>query len=238
MRVSELLTAMATWLESPENEALLLAEYNTDCLNVVAESCVSAAAILRAGAEQADLIEPTVEPKLTAEALDHLNMIITAFDASGDADLQKTASTIDELLLTVSAPPDWARSHKQAQMDRLEVLKNNYEEVRKQHNEFNGVKESAKAIEKSPFFKEVRIQDHALNTRTCPDHPGAQMARVGEHMFQCSMDKKVFNYTTGYTTERGEKVSGQEVTSHLPEMDVQPRTMFDTREDRIMGHTP
>jgi hypothetical protein len=236
MRVSELLTSIANWLESPENEALLLAEDNEQCLGVVAESCVQAATILRTAAEKTDAIEPAVEPKLTAEALDHLNSIITAFDKSGDADLQKTASTIDELLLTISTPPDWARNHKQAQMDRLDVLKENYEGVKKKHDEFNGVKESAKAIEKSPFFEKHRIMDHALNTRTCPDHPGAQMARVGEHMFQCSLDKKVFNYTTGYTTERGEKVPGQEVTSHLPEMDVQPRQMFDTREDRVMGH--
>jgi hypothetical protein len=236
MRVSELLTAMANWLESPENEALLLAEYDDECLEVVADSCVSAAAILRSGAERADLIEPAKESSLTPEDLDHLKSVLNAFDRSGDKDLQKTAATIDELLLTISAPPQWVANHKQAQMDRIDILKNEYEEVRKKHNEFNGVKESAKAIEKSPFFKEVRIMDHALNTRTCPDHPGAQMARVGEAMWQCSLDKKVFNYTSGYTTERGEKVPGQIVTSHLPAMDTQSRTMFDTRPERIMGY--
>jgi hypothetical protein len=235
MRVSELLTAMATWLESPENEALLLAEYDDQCLDVVADTCISAASILRLGAAQADLIEPTEEPKLTAEKLDHLNRIITAFDTSGDEDLQKTASVMDELLLTISAPPDWVRNHKQAQKDRLDVLKRDYDRVNGELDAFNGVKESAKAIEKSPFFDEVRIMDHALNTRTCPDHPGAQMARVGEAMWQCSMDKKVFNYAAGYTTEKGEKVPGQYIGNSPHEFDRHPRSMFDTREDRLMG---
>ena len=235
MRVSELLIAMANWLESPENEALLLAEYDEQCLDVVADTCASAASILRLGAAQANLIEPAEEINLTPEKLDHLNQIITAFDSSGDADLQKTASVMDELLRTISSPPDWVRNHKQAQADRLDVLKRDYERVNKELDKFNGVKESAKAIEKSPFFEEVRIMDHALNTRTCPDHPGAQMARVGEAMWQCSLDKKVFNYTSGYTTERGEKVPGQYVSNMPHEFDNHPRSMFDTREDRLMG---
>lgn len=297
MRVAKLLTAIANWLESPQNEALLLAEYDDECLEKVAEACAGAALVLRAGAFEADQIEPTktyrawiikgnqetgdmadkahtdivfkannnkdageranklladmnlgpdyfvisidmvkddTQSSMTPEALDNLNSIITAFDRSGDDDLQKTASALDELLL-IATPPSWISSYKQAQQDRLDVLKKDYDDVHKQHEELRGAKEGAKAIEKSPFFKEVRIMDHALNTRTCPDHPGAQMARVGEAMWQCSLDKGIFNYTTGYTTERGEKVPGQYIGSQPHQFDVHPAAMFDTRQDRIMG---
>jgi hypothetical protein len=234
MRVADLLTAIASWLESPQNAALLLAEHDIKCLEKTAATCVEAALVLRAGAAETSLMEPTVETTLTPAALDHLNAIITAFDCSGDEELQKTASALDELLL-ISISPEWTANYKQAQQDRLDVLKANYDDILKKHEEFRGVKESAKAIDKSPFFQEVRIQDHALQTRTCPDHAGAQMARVGEHMFQCALDKKVFNYASGYTTERGEKVRGQFVGSQAPEFDVQPNAMFDTRQDRLMG---
>lgn len=238
MRVSELLTAIASWLESPENEALLLSEYNEDCLNVVATACAEAAFILKVAADQTDVIEPPAESKLTPEALDHLNQIITAFDSSGDADLEKTASLMDELLLTIATPPSWVENYKEAQENRLDVLKDKYEETRKQLHEINKVKESAKAIDKSPMFKEYRIMEHALSSRSCPDHAGAQMGRVGENMWQCALDKKVYNYTTGYTTEKGEKVPGGDVANQTPFQHAEPHTMFDTRETRLNGFTP
>lgn len=233
MRVSELLTAIASWLESSENEALLLSEYDEKCLEVVAEACIHAADILKQAAEQTDKIEPPAETKLTTEALDHLNKIITAFDTSDDEDLKKTASVIDELLLTIATPPDWVSNYKEAQENRLDVLHDKYKATKEQLDRVNKVKESAKAIDKSPMFKEYRVMEHALNTRTCPDHPGAQMARVGENMWQCAMDKKVFNYLTGYTTEKGEKVPGGDVAAQTPEHYVEPHAIFDTRETRM-----
>ncbi len=234
MHVSKLLTAIATWLENPNNAALTLVEDNDKMLEAVATSLVSAGEILRMGAETALQISPEANA-LTPEKLDELNAIITAFDLSGDPELQKTASVLDELLMTVCAPSGEMATYKQAQMDRLDVLKRDYEGARDALNEANHVKESLKAIEKSPFFEKVRIMDHALNTRTCPDHPGAQMARVGEAMWQCAMDKKVFNYTSGYITERGEKVPGQSVSAETPDFWAQPQAMFDTRQDRLSG---
>lgn len=238
MRVSELLTAIASWLESPENEALLLSEYDDKCLEVVASACAEAAFILKVAAEQTDSIEPEPESKLTPEALDHLNQIVTAFDKSGDSDLQRTASVIDELLLTIATPPSWVENYKEAQENRLDVLKAKYEETKKQLDEVNKVKESAKAIDASPMFKEYRIMEHALSTRTCPDHAGAQMARVGENLWQCSLDKKTYNYLTGYTTEKGEKVPGGDVAEQTQMHHAEPHAMFDTRETRLNGYTP
>ena len=113
MRISELLNAIASWLESSENEALLLSEDNDECLSVVANGCVMAANILKKTAEEADRLEPGEESKLTLESLDGLNDILTAFDRSGNKDLEKTANLIDELLLTFAAPPNWYKNHKE-----------------------------------------------------------------------------------------------------------------------------
>ena len=238
MRVSELLMTVAKWLESPDCEAILLAENNVDCLDSVAKTCIAAAAILKQGATEVEALEPAEEPKLTPEALDHLHQVISAFDSSGDKDLQKTASVMDELLLTLATKPNWASTYKEAQENRLDVLKAKYEDAKKQLDEVNKVKESAKAIDKSPMFKEYRIQEHALSARSCPEHAGSQLARVGEGMWQCQLDKKVFNYSIGYTTDRGEKVPGGSVELQTPLYHPEPHSIFDTREDRLNGYSP
>lgn len=235
MRVSELLTAIASWLESPDNEALLLSEYDDKCLEVVATACTQAAFILKSAAAEADQVEPPRESNLTPEALDHLNQIVTAFDTSGDQDLQKAASVIDELILTIATPPNWVQTFKEAQENRLDVLRQKYEDTKKQLDELNHVKESAKAIDDSPMYKEYRPMEHALSTRTCPDHAGAQMSRVGESMWQCSIDKKTYNYQTGYTTEKGAKVPGGDVANQTPGNHIEPHAIFDTRETRLNG---
>jgi hypothetical protein len=238
MRVSDLLSTVARWLESPDCEILLLAEDDLNCLNSVAKTCITAADILKRGAIEAEALEPKEEPQLTPEALDHLNQIITAFDQSNDVDLQKTAFVIDELLLTIAAPPKWASTYKEAQENRLDVLKDKYEETKKQLDIMNKVKESATGIDKSPMTKQYRIMEAPLSTRTCPDHAGGLLARVGENMWQCQMDKKVYNWNTGFTNERGEKVPGGDVANQTPMSHPIPHAIFDTREDRLTGYTP
>jgi hypothetical protein len=57
MRTAELLNAMAAWLESSNNEAMLLAEADEKCMQVVAESCVLAAALLKKAADEVDILE-------------------------------------------------------------------------------------------------------------------------------------------------------------------------------------
>lgn len=235
MRVSELLIAVANWLENENNEAILLAEHDEASLQATVKACISAAAILKMGAEEVEAIEPKEESKLTPEALDHLNSVVSSLDASQNADFQKSAALIDELLLTLAAPPQWADLSKEAQENRLDVLKAKYEDTKKELDKMNNVVQSAEAIDKSSMFKDIRIMEAPLSTRSCPDHAGALLARVGEHMWQCQMDKKVYNWTTGFTNERGEKIPGGEVSAQAP-ANVEPHTIFDTRESRLNGY--
>lgn len=236
MRISEMLTAIAAWLESPDNEAILLSEYNDECLKVAAQGCVEAAFILRNAAEEVEAIEPQPESNLTAEALDELAELATSFDESDDENLKRTASVLDELLLTIAAPPSYAASFKEAEDRKIDGLRQQYESPSEVLEEVNKVADAKKDIENSPYNKEYRIMEHSLSTRGCPDHAGAQMARVGEGMWQCDLDKKVYNYQAGYTDEKGNKVPGGDVAAQTPNDRPEAHSIFDTRESRLNGY--
>jgi hypothetical protein len=233
MRTAELLNAMAAWLASPNNEALLLAEGDEKCMQVVAESCVLAAELLRTAADEVDVLEPPTESLITPESIAETAALATALDQSGDPALQKMASVIDELLLTVAAPPGAVAEKRAAENQRLEELRKKYQKPRETLKAYHKLSEVEKAIENSGFTKNYRILEAPLSSRTCPDHPGAQMGRVGEHIFQCELDKKTYNYETGYTLDNGEKVPGGDVAQQTMGLEIPFHAIFDTREGRL-----
>lgn len=238
MRISELLLSIASWLESPNNEAILLAEYDEDCLKVVADSCVEAANALKKAADTVETIEPAEESKINEESIESLAALAEALDATGDPELQKQASVLDELLLTIAAPPNAVSSKLAATNDRLEELKKKYENPNKELNDLNKVSDSLKAIEKSNMTKDFRILEAPLSSRYCPDHPGAQIARVGEHLWQCELDKKTYNYETGFELNNGDKVPGGDVANQTQGVNVPYHAIFDTREGRLGTNIP
>jgi hypothetical protein len=238
MRIADMLHAMVAWLESPNNEALLLAEYDEDCLKVVAQSCVSAAAALKQAAEQVADLEPPIESSITPESIGELAQIATAFDASGDPNLKKQASVIDELLLTIAAPPNALAARKDLEDNRLEELKKKYENPRKDLKEINKMSDVDKALDKSRFTKEYKVLEAPLSTRYCPDHPGAQISRVGEHVWQCNLDKKIYNFETGFDLNNGSKVPGGDVSLQTSSVSVPYQALFDTREGRLGSNKP
>jgi len=234
MRISEMLTAIASWLESPDNEALLLSEYDDQCIDIVANSCVAAASILRKAADEVDIIEPPEASNLTNSSIEELGQVANAFDSSGDENLKKMASVIDELLLTIAAPGK-NDSEKKSEDTRLEDLRKKYQEPRDALNDMNKTSDSEKAIKDSPYSKEYRILEAPLSIRGCPDHPGAQVARVGEHTWQCDLDKKIYNYDTGFTLNNGSKVPGGGVEGQSSIQRQESHAIFDSRESRLQG---
>jgi hypothetical protein len=237
MRISEMLYTIASWLESPNNEAILLSEYDDNCLRIVASSCVEAAACLRKAALEVDNIEPVESTNLTSESLDRLADIATAFDESGDPELQKQASAIDELLFTIASPPNLMENKKRAEDNRLEELKKKYHDSVEELKKINDINESEKKIKESGLTKDYNILEAPLSSRSCPDHPGVQMARVGDDMWQCSLDKKIYNYSTGYTLQNGSKVPGGSVANQTQTLQNY-HAIFDTRESRLGGFKP
>lgn len=231
MRTAELLNAMANWLASPNNEAMLLAEADEKCMQVVAESCVLAAELLRKAADEVDVLEPPTESLITPESIAETAALATALDESGDPQLQKMASVLDELLLTVAAPP--VAERRAAANDRAEELRKKYQGTYEKLREYNKIADVEKAIDKSNMTKDYRILEAPLSTRYCPDHPGAQIARVGEHVYQCELDKKVYNFETGFELNNGSKVPGGDVAQQTQGLDIPFHAIFDTREGRL-----
>lgn len=234
MKISEMLQAIASWLESPNNEAMMLAEYDNACLEVVANSCLTAAAELKKAAAQVDELEPKPVSHLTPEALDDLAQIAEAFDNSENEDLKKQASVIDELLHTLAAAPD-AYTTRQVVIDSgIEEARRKFQEPKVKPNpEEKKIADAEKAIEDSGMTKNYRVLEAPLQSRSCPDHAGTPISRVGDSSWQCPLDGKVYNYEAGYTLESGEKVPGSSVANQS-NFDIRPPSSpFETREGRL-----
>jgi hypothetical protein len=233
MRTAELLNAIASWLESPNNEAMQLAEDNQESLRVVAESCVLAAALLKTAADEVDAIEPPPVSLITPESIEEIAALAEALDSSDDPQLRKQASVLDELLLTIAAPPGAVAEKRAAENGRLEELRKKYQQPRETLHDYNKIGVSEQAIEKSNFTKEYKIMEAPLSTRYCPDHPGVQISRKGEHVWQCEMDKKLYNFETGFELENGSKVPGGDVSQQTQGLNIPFHAIFDTREGRL-----
>ncbi len=233
MRIAELLNAMASWLSSPNNEALLLAESDEKCMQVVAESCVLAAELLKKAADEVDALEPPSESVITSQSIEETAALAQALDESGDPQLKRVASVLDELLLTIAAPPNAYAERKDLVDSRADEVRKKYEQPAKDLHKYNQIEKSEKAIEKSNFTKDYRILEAPLSSRYCPDHPGAQIGRVGEHVWQCELDKKTYNFETGFQLNNGSKVPGGDVAQQTNGLDTPFHAIFDTREGRL-----
>lgn len=177
---------------------------------------------------------------VTPESLQEMAAIASEFDKSGDPMLMKQAAVLDEILLTIGADKTVVSAIQHAQDKEIVRLRslaeddkdNPYTSSKKIHDKSNHVAEAQKEIGK---IKEYRPLEAPLNTRTCPDHPGAQMARIAEHTYQCSLDKGVYNYENGYTTMKGNVVPGGTVSNQTQDLYDRPNefTSFETRESKL-----
>lgn len=233
MRIADMLLSIANWLESPDNEAILLAEYDDNCLEVVAQSCIQAAELLKTAANKVDVIEPPKESAITAESLEELAAIATAFDQSSDPALRKQASVIDELLLTIAVPQNYLTNKKAADDKRLDDLARAYNQPQEELKKLNGIKESGKDISNSGMIDEVNISQQPLSTRYDPDHPGVQLTRIGDGVWQSEMTKKIYDFNDGFKLENGKAVPGGSVAAQTDVDHLNYHTIFDTREGRL-----
>ena len=177
---------------------------------------------------------------VTPESLEEMAAIALEFDKSGEPMLMKQAAVLDEILLTIGAQKALVTAAKNAQDKEVAKIKDSqpkdldpYTMVKMEHDKQNRVDEARKMI--ADTVKEYRPMEAPLNTRTCPDHPGAQMARIAEHTYQCSLDKGVYNYENGYTTMKGNKVPGGDVSNQTQALFDRPNEFmsFETRESKL-----
>jgi len=230
MKLSQKLLMVASWLESSENDLLVKAEQNEECLGVVANALVNAAEALKAGAAVVSELEPAI---LSTEALDEMAAVAKAFDESDDELLQKQASVLDEILLTLAAPRNSVGEYKMLENDRIEQLKKRYQGTKEKHDEMNKISDSVKAIENSPYYKAYRPLEAPLSTRSCPDHPGVLCVRIGDSQVQCVMDKKIYDYSAGYTLLSGRHVPGADVAMQTKSLNDQGALIFETRDQKL-----
>jgi len=232
MKISEMLKAMASWLENSDNEAFMLAEYDDKCLEVVAASCLTAAQELRKAAEQVDNLEP--KETITTQSIEELALLAEAFDSSGDEELMKQSKTIDSLLFALAEAPEAFSSRQSIMGEEISTINPLFlNKDKKLTTDQKKIADAEKAIEDSGATKNYRVLEAPLSSRSCPDHPGSPMSRVADTAWKCSLDGKIIDYETGYELEDGTKVPGSSV-SNQNILEYKPEfTMFDNREERI-----
>ncbi len=163
MKTSEILKAIASWLENPNNEALILAENDETSLESVATSCLVAANELRKAASEVEVHQN----KLTPEALDELSSLASAFDASGDQRLEKQASAIDQLLLAIAATGDLPGTRQDyLHGDMKDAHQKFIERNLNERPDQKKIADAEKAIEESGATKEYRVLEAPLSSRS------------------------------------------------------------------------
>lgn len=256
-KLVELLKKQAEALLDPDNELLIAAEEaGEEELKLVAGGLIRAAEQLNKAADDLmkksdtidtsglSLVASNLVQTLDSSSLDVIAKIATVCDNSKNIQLHKVASVLDEILLTIGAPPGAVNSLKQAEEKEINELRKKYrseklEEVytsaKKEHDKQNNRDEAVKAIDEK--IKTYRPMEHALSTRYSPDMPGVSLIRIGDGVYQCPITKRIYNYDAGYTTMDGNKVPGTTVSNQTHQVgDRAPEHMnFSTRSEILNG---
>ena len=236
----ENLHKLATMLINENNDLLVEAEQHLNDEDLT----LFAAILTEAGekvAEAAKLVA-SKQQVLTELEVEELGALAQSLDDTNDPVLQKQASLIDELLITVSADPKAQMAFKKADDEEIQRLRAKYQDTRghheyhvakEQHDKENHVNEAIKSVEQK--IKAYRPLEAPLSTRYSPDMPGVSLVRVGDNVYQCPVTKKIYDFRAGYTTMKGNKIPGSDVsnqTQHLSRQ-VQEHMNFGTREEAL-----
>ena len=239
--LKEALEKLAAQLADRDSEILVLAdkEENVELLAQVATTLMNASSSINSLVKGLDYYKK--EASSEKNVLEDLVVLATEFDKSGDPYLQKQASVLDEILRTIGSSREAVANAKKAYDEEIERIREKakkdvpdpYTMVKAEHDKQNGVEEAKKAIDAA--VKEYKPLEAPLSTRTCPDHPGAQLGRIAENTYQCSLDKGIYNFQSGFTSMKGNKIPGGDVSSQTQALHDRPNefTSFDTRESKL-----
>lgn len=230
------------------NELMVLASEQDDLelLQIVASSLVQAANDLSIAKEYINSrIESDIAKKakeISIEDVDSIKALADEFDKSDNEFLQKQASVLDQVLLNlgvVRTSQEVAKEAQDAEVDRIrerrraEDREDDYGKATEEHKEDMMASEAADAFKDT--VKEYRPLETSLSMRYCPDHPGTQMSRIADDTYQCSLDKKIYNWKEGFTSMKGNKVPGGDVarqTQSLGDRSLE-QMHFSTRENKL-----
>jgi hypothetical protein len=174
----------------------------------------------------------------TESQLDEIAALAKSFDESEDPFLQKQASVLDELMLTLAAPKNAVAEARKVEQDEVNRLREKYHKSRGEEcysfpkeslDKQNNAKETAAAVDKVKRFAPLEAP---LSTRYAPDYPGNMMTRINDHVYQDSLTGKIYDFKAGYRTNKGNEVPGTAVENQIPDLGTvqEGHTMFSTRE--------
>lgn len=226
---------------SSDHPALLAAEETGDdlVLKVVASALAEADVAIQGALSNLDALAEKSASFLTEEDIDDLAELLASYEESEDPSLKKKADVLEQLLINFAQKGELEKS-KRAQQDELDRLREKYKHVgyelayeKKDEGEEKMKADAGNAIKEQ--LERKRPLEAPLNTRYCPDHNGTGVIRIGEGVYQCPLDKKLYNYQEGYTTTRGDQVPGGTVsrqTQNLGQRRLE-QTNFSTREGKL-----
>jgi hypothetical protein len=55
------------------------------------------------------------------------------------------------------------------------------------------------------------------HSRYCPDHPGVSLYRIADSVFQCPLDREIYDYEKGFKTHDGKEHNGGNVAEMTPD---------------------
>lgn len=204
--------------ELHNNEVLIGAEETGDenVFKVIVNTLASIEEMVNKAVTMLEQMADVHSKQMDEGDIDEIAAIATEFDKSGDEFLQKQASVLDQLLVNfaqISGSQAKLAQEKEIEKIRAEYRAKSQEECyknpQKELKKNMGADAAIKAINKQ--IKVYRPMEAPLSTRTCPDHPGAQISRVADCVYQCSLDHKIYNYKEGFKTMNGNEVPGTDV---------------------------
>jgi len=203
-------------LENPDNELLCCVDHDQEKLNSVASLLVQASALIQ---NAYDIALESDDSHVIA-ALEDIAKLASSYDENGSSDMVKRASVLDELLHSIASDPKTLIRAKIAAAQKIKDMREKYRNaqkdlsVQKELIKKNKLDDGASRIKKSNVLDVPKINTpmaHPRDSRTCPDHAGALVARVGPGVYQCSIDGKVYDFNQGFALESGQKVMGGSV---------------------------
>ncbi len=223
---------------SPDHELLIFAEETDrdDVLDIIGRLMSSLSDMVRSYKEDlAALVGEKIlnNEKITPEDLDQTAAIADEFEASDDELLQSQAQILDKILFVFAESNDESLQEKY----RRRNFEDNYVNPRKELQKSFRVAETKKALDQINKNKIYRPMESPLSTRHCPDHPGTMFKRVDDYVFQCPLDNRIYDYKEGFTTLKGNVVSGGSVSNQWNDNDQlhDGQLAFDSRESKLNG---
>ena len=232
--VKQGLDKLAQDLVSADNDLMKLAEETSDqsALEIVAQSLFCAGQLIAQASEEIERLSYK-STQLDLKTLQEMSIIAEEFDKSGDPILQKQSLVLDQILINMAnSSENLSLKNAAAPLNHTENSKELYD-LSKNMKKYFEAEKMAKAVKDQ--IKQYRPMEAALLTRSCPDHPGAQIQRLEDAKYQCSLDGKIYDFREGFTTMKGNKIPGGTVDEQTKTMyeTVNRDISFSTREDMM-----